>query len=501
MNALGTRRTIVAATVWCAVVFGMVPVAGQAPSRYRAPVYPEDAYIRMPLPDAERGYADIDGLHVKQWVKDIVGISHRSRDAGHVMWGRIPGTASEMWTNEWVEAKFRGLGLQDIRRQAFDIPAQWTPISWEFSVVAGGVARKFETVRPAMGSGPTPAAGLSVDAVWLSLGSAADFLGRDVRGKAVFILNEIGESAMAQSADWTGATKRAQAAGAAAVILVYGTTGNMSAWGPLNAGVDTLPGFTIGYEDGAAVRELIGRGQPVKVQAKSQVTWVPNLKSTSVWGSLPGATDEDVIVMAHQDAYFDGALDNASGMAVMLALAEHFAKVPQAQRRRTLRFVATAGHHVGSPNGKWLHDHRDTAVAKTALMINCEHISITDSYVYRDQKMRANTASAQRYFINGSTRLSDIIFGAFKTFGVATFPDAGEGAGEMGSVKLDAPSLQILRSPDDKHSDQDTIDWVPAVGLEAVTRAYAKIIDQVNKVDRQQLLPAATTTSRSGAGR
>jgi hypothetical protein len=57
----------------------------------------------------------------------------------------------------------------------------------------------------------------------------------------------------------------------------------------------------------------------------------------------------------------------------------------------------------------------------------------------------------------------------------------------MGSVKLDAPSLQILRSPDDKHSDQDTIDWVPAVGLEAVTRAYAKIIDQVNKVDRRQL--------------
>ena len=94
---------------------------------------------------------------------------------------------------------------------------------------------------------------------------------------------------------------RAQAAGAAAVVLVYGTTGNMSAWGPLNAGVDTLPGFTIGYEDGAAVRELIGKGQPVKVRIRSQVKVVPDLKSTSVWGSLPGATDENVIVMAHQD--------------------------------------------------------------------------------------------------------------------------------------------------------------------------------------------------------
>ena len=66
----------------------------------------------------------------------------------------------------------------------------------------------------------------------------------------------------------------------------------------------------------------------------------------------------------------------------------------------------------------------------------------------------------------------------------------------MGAVKQDSPSLQILRSPDDKHSDQDTIDWVPASGLEAVTRAYSKIVDQVNKVERKQLLPRTTTTSQ-----
>lgn len=495
-RALSVPPSSVAATLGCLLFLGGAAWAGQEPQKYRAPVYPEDAYIRMPLPAAEQAYADIDGLRTKEVVKEIVGISHRSRDAGDVMWGRIPGTRSEAWTNDWVEARFRKLGLQDLRRQPFDIPPQWTPISWDFSVVAGGVARKFESVRPAMGSGATPAAGLELDAIWVGLGSAADFIGRDVRGKAVFILNEIGESAMAQSADWTGATKRAQAAGAAAVILIYGTTGNMSAWGPLNAGVDTLPGFTIGYEDGAAVRELIGSGQPVRVRARSQVKWVSDLKSTSVWGTLPGATDENVIVMAHQDAYFDGALDNASGMAVMLALAEHFAKVPQAQRRRTLLFVATAGHHVGSPNGKWLHEHRDTALAKTALMINCEHISITESYVFKDQKQRANTPSPLRYYLNGSNRLSDIVFGAFRTFGVATFPDAGEGQGEMYAARNDAPSLQILRSPDDKHSDQDTIDWVPAAGLEAVTRAYAKIIEQVNKFDRKQLIASTMTTSR-----
>ena len=41
---------------------------------------------------------------------------------------------------------------------------------------------------------------------------------------------------------------------------------------------------------------------------------------------------------------------------------------------------------------------------------------------------------------------------------------------------------------------------VPAAGLEAVARAYAKIIDQVNTLDRSSLMPTApkATSNRQG---
>jgi hypothetical protein len=262
----------------------------------------------------------------------------------------------------------------------------------------------------------------------------------------------------------------------------------------MGAGV-TLPAVNMGYQDGLALRELIGTGKAVKLRIKSQTKFVPNLKSTSVWGTLPGATDEDMILMAHQDAYFDGALDNASGMAVMMALAEHYAKIPQAQRRRTLRFVATAGHHAGSPNSKYLHDHRETELAKTALMMNFEHIGAVDAYIFRDAKLRANQFSAHRYYFNGSNRLREIVFGTFFKYGIGTFPDLQDGQGEMNWAKQDAPSVQILRSPDDKHSDADTIEWVAASGLEAVARAHARIIDDANKLDRKDLLPPAKVST------
>jgi hypothetical protein len=60
-----------------------------------------------------------------------------------------------------------------------------------------------------------------------------------------------------------------------------------------------------------------------------------------------------------------------------------------------------------------------------------------------------------------------------------------------------------IRSPEAKHTDADIPEFVPAVGLEAVGRAYAKIIDEVNKLDRKALLPvsATTTATSSKSGR
>ena len=55
-------------------------------------------------------------------------------------------------------------------------------------------------------------------------------------------------------------------------------------------------------------------------------------------------SDEVILIDAHADAWFDGAGDNADGLAVMVALARHFAK-PQNRPQRTLVFVASAGHH------------------------------------------------------------------------------------------------------------------------------------------------------------
>jgi hypothetical protein len=340
----------------------------------------------------------------------------------------------------------------------------------------------------------TPSDGLELDLVWAGMGTAADFAGRDVKGKAVLIQDILTPGVLNRWINNEGVVQRAIEHGAAAVGIIYGVADNFALW----EGTRTGPGFNVGFDDGKVLRELLGKEQPVKVKLKMTSEMRPGLKTASVLGTLPGTTDEEVIIIAHIDAFFEGALDNGSGVAVMAGLLEHFAKIPQAKRRRNIRFLASAGHH-GGPGTNWLHEGRETELAKTVLMINLEHVAAVRTK-YWGAKLRMTTAvSPMRWWVYGSKSLLDIALTSFSRFNVGITADMDTNAsGEMGQAARDAPSIQVITSPEVKHTEQDTSDWVPANGLEQIGRAYARIIDQVNTLDRKDLVAASAPATHQG---
>jgi hypothetical protein len=362
------------------------------------------------------------------------------------------------------------------------------------TATGGGKTLELRTVQPSRESAAAPSGGLDLEPVWVGLGTEADFKGRDVKGKLVVIQSMPTPGAINNSAGWNGANMRASEKGAAALLVSLAVPGNLQYQMWVRGG--PIPSFSIGTEDLTALRQLMETAPDVKVKLHLDVEERTGLRDASVWGELPGTTDEDIIIMAHHDAYFEGALDNASGMSVMLGLAEHFSKIPQAQRRRTLKFVSTSGHHNGSLGTKWMSDNKTTFLAKTALMINCEHVSVTQTYLWGPNLRKSNQADARRWWVFGSPKLADVVLNAYRTFGVAVYHEMEPNAsGDMGHVSRDAPSIQMIESPNFYHSDHDRPEVVPASGLEAVARAFAKIIDQVNRLDRQEILPVNPTTN------
>ena len=447
----------------------------------------EEAYLRLPLSSADQRYGSIDGARMKQLVREVSDVSLANRDDRTRYWGRTAGTRGEEMAREYVERRFRELGLTDIRTQECDLPTQWFPAGYDISVESGGRTYRFDSLVPALRSNPTNGV-LDLEAVWVGTGSTADFRGRDVAGKAVFVHSIPAPGSMGHSAGagWEGAIRRAQEL-AAAIVVIYGISDNFTVWQSLGGDI-TTPGAFMGYRDGNTVKELTGRGEPVRVKMRVDIDYRDGLKTASTFGTLPGTTDEEIYVLAHLDGYFEAALDNASGIAVMLTLAEHFAARPLSERRRKVIFVGTAGHHARSPGSRWMHDNRETALTNAALMINCEHVSVKQTVYWGPEMRMTDIPSPRRWWVNGSERLVDLVLDAYHAFGVAVWDHMEDrAAGEMGSVAWDLPSIQIIRSPEIKHTDQDVPAWVPGAGLEAVARAYAKIIDEVNQLDRSAL--------------
>ena len=458
----------------------------QAERDFKEPVFfPSAATPHWPVTAETAAYKSINGDHLLQYVKELAEIAHHSRDRGVQMWGRITGSPEDEETAQWVMQRLRQMGVTDVHQERLDLPPQQTAKSWEAVVTENGKTLKLESAVAGRGAPGTPnGSALDLEAVYVGLGTEADFAGRDVKGKAVFIYAEALPGAWKTSGTSYGAGRRAEERGAAAVFLTIGIPGNFRA--AVGAGTTRIPGFTLGFRDGAAVREMIETspaGNVARVKVRSEIGAVAGEKTSLVWGVIPGMTDEKVIINAHRDGYFDASDDNATGVATSLGLAEYFVKLPKSKRQRTIVIVSNPGHHNTAVGNQWLIAHKDTFFAKAALLINSEHTGQTGADFYGYRLLPTNTPWNFDWYAGGGAKLAPVVTKDWDLFGISRYLEpTPSGSGDLGALDHLAPSIDLIQATPFYHTDHDTPETISLWGIENVTRSYAKIIDDLNKI-------------------
>jgi hypothetical protein len=472
------RHAAAALLVFCAAAV----VHTQQGAREQKPVKEhtfdlESSYIRMPLPPGDEKYGALDGYRMKEHVRAITAITRKHHEAGERYWGRLPGSKADVETEQYIAAKFRDYGLT-VEMQAVALSPQWRATDWSFTATGSGTTLTPTSIYPAEDTFNTPPSGVTLDVVWAGLGTELDFAGRDVKGKLVFMHSDPRPNAFQGTVRSNGGMQRAVQKGAAAVLVNVNIPGNIT---QTFATAQKVPTFSIGTRDADELKALMTKG-PVTVNLKMLSEERSGMKHNNVWGTLPGATSEEVIIAAHHDSRFEGAFDNASGIATMLGLAEYFAKVPQAQRRRTIKFVSTA------TNGEGANAVKARGLDNVALVINSEHTAITAiSQFGASGSFKTTATSPRRWWINGSDKFAALVFDAYKKFGVAIWDWEMYDGGGIGAFAREVTSIQLLDSPVYHSAAADRDDNVPPPGLEAVARAYAKIIDQAGAMSRAEL--------------
>jgi Zn-dependent M28 family amino/carboxypeptidase len=142
----------------------------------------------------------------------------------------------------------------------------------------------------------------------------------------------------------------------------------------------------------AATRDF----QPVKLGLKGKLNLKSEVKRVAapnvvgvLEGSDPKLKSEYVVYSAHWDhlgigapnkngdTIYNGALDNASGVACVLAIAETLARLPVAQRpKRSSLFLFPTGEEQGLLGAEWYSTHPVVPLAQTAANVNLDSMNV-----------------------------------------------------------------------------------------------------------------------------
>ncbi|HEX9050156.1 MAG TPA: M20/M25/M40 family metallo-hydrolase, partial [Anaeromyxobacter sp.] len=283
---------------------------------------------------------------------------------------------------------------------------------------------------------PRPSVTLAgVEVVFVGYGIVApeyawdDYAGIDVRGKVVLVMNDdpsddprlfAGKTRLYYGR-WTYKYEEAARHGAAGAIIIHTTPSAAYPWsvvqtswaGPqydlpdestprLEARLWTTEDASrrltaLGGQDLDALRAAATKrgfkAVPLGVRVSAELAAdVSRVETANVLAKLPGSdprrAGEEVLVTAHHDhlgvkpgaapgddAIYTGAVDNATGIAGLLAIARAAAALPRAPAR-TIVFVAFAAEEAGTLGSEWLARHPPVPAGKLAACVNMDALNI-----------------------------------------------------------------------------------------------------------------------------
>lgn len=259
-----------------------------------------------------------------------------------------------------------------------------------------------------------------------------DFKGADLKGKVLVVMNNDPEDDPALFAGktrlwygrWDYKYEQAAKVGAAGAIIIHTTPSAGYPWSvvqtswageqfrlPHTAGTPELPVMAWSTED--AMRKIVALAgkdlDALRAQAEKREfqpvplgvtvscafdTQVEKVQSANVIGVLPGSdpklANEAVLYTAHHDhlgkrpgaapgndAIYNGAVDNASGVAELLAVARAYSKLPAASRpKRTIYFASVAAEEQGLLGSEYLAQHPPVPVGRIAADVNMDGANI-----------------------------------------------------------------------------------------------------------------------------
>ncbi len=441
---------------------------------------------------------------------------------------RRPGYPADSWTEEFIFRSFEELGLESVRYEpvesaywkddhaelliggdssavpvtCFPVPlsepsrvegqlAKWDPANPE--AVAGKIVlyelrfgalpedfpvlqrRAYERKRP-----PSPDA--LINAGWVY--DPDDTLAE-------------GQHHLPVSGEMQGTMDPAIAAGAIGFVGVLRgyPSGGCQYYVPYDGIFRSIPGVYVSEVDGDRIFDLLGSGvdcASLDVVAERGMT-----TSRNVIGELPGADEEWIVVGTHHDAPWASAVEDGSGIALLLAQATAWAALAASQRPHRMIFSAMAAHMAHGSGTRAFIDRHHADMDRIVLEVHLEHAAL-DTHELDPSQSRPRV-TPRWWFTSEQPRLEQAVWNAIVTHGLdrsliltpdalAPFPTTDGGFFHLEGV----PLVNYLTAPWYLFDPADTLDKIDHASLTTISRAAFDIIASTHGVSAHQLRTSAS---------
>jgi len=414
---------------------------------------------------------------------------------------RRPGYPADRWAEGWIGERLRGFGVERVRQEPVHLP-YWEPTRWSLSVRARGSAEPPCELDcfPLPHAASTPA----IEAELVPYDAAAP---ERVRGAVALYdlsLMRMPHAALAARATWhfdpadsfahalqvlpfgrefQAVMEPAAAAGAIAFVGVLSDYPGDSYqyYVPYDGTARALPGVWVRGSDGARLRRMLAGGS---VRARLQVeARRESIISHNLVGELPGADDETVIIGSHHDGPWASAVEDGSGIALVLAQAAYWARLPRGERPHRLLFLLNAGHMAGGAGTRAFIDRHRAELDRVVLEVHLEHAA--NEFAERDGILRpTQQAEARWWFTTRQPHLEAVVRGAIEAEGLerslvlppdvfGPHPTTDGGFFHLAAV----PLVNYLTAPFYLFDAMDTLDKIHRPSLVPITRATIRIVE------------------------
>ncbi|MDF1564647.1 MAG: M28 family peptidase [Deltaproteobacteria bacterium] len=261
-----------------------------------------------------------------------------------------------------------------------------------------------------------------------------------------------------------------------------------------------LPGLWIGRAEGAALIEAARAGAAAKLTltGKREEALTHNLVA-----EVPGQSGETIVLSCHHDAPFVSPVEDASGVAVVLALAGHFAKSRDLKRR--LVILLSAGHFYGSIGTRtFIEKHREDLLPDVVLEISIEHIAREAIENKRGTLVDSGKPEATGVFVPFNRAVTDAVMQAMASRELSRVV-ALPAEGPLGDYpptdggdwwEAGVPVINCISNPVYLLTNDDNIRWVDEERLTRMAAAFADILRKVDAMPREEIAKVDSKTRR-----